>query len=437
MGVKNKLLRFPFPMQGLSLRAPSASPSAFRNGIRRLGFNSLLIFGLIFSFFPSFSQESRRELEQEKAQILVKIKEIEGILSKTTREKQSNLQELNALNSQIKEQERLISTMDAEVKALEAEIRTSIRKIEKLESDLGILKEEYAAMVYATSKMNQSQNEVLFLFASKSFYQLYMRYSYLKQYADARKQQAEQIEKTKGLLQGELEATQVKREDQRRLLASQLAENRALMNLKTDQQATLNALSRKETQLRKDLNDRKSAVEKLNTLIAEAVKAEMARASEAASKVSEADARSLGAESLRLSTVFAENKARLPWPVQSGFISQRFGNQPHPTLKGITIPNDGVDIRTSPNAPVRAIFDGEVTSIASVPGMNTVVLIKHGEYFSVYARLGKVNVKSGQTVKAGETIGETYTNTQGIAELQFQIWKSTQALNPQDWIVRK
>lgn len=367
----------------------------------------------------------------------MKIKEIEGILSQTTKEKQSNLQELNALNSQIKEQERLISTMDAEVKALEAEIRASIRKIEKLESDLGILKEEYAAMVYATSKMNQSQNEVLFLFASKSFYQLYMRYSYLKQYADARKLQAEQIEKTKALLQGELEATQVKREDQRRLLAGQLAENRALMSLKTEQQSTLNALSRKETQLRKDLNDRKSAVEKLNTLIAEAVKAEMARASEAASKVSEADARSLGAESLRLSAVFAENKARLPWPVQSGFISQRFGNQPHPTLKGITIPNDGVDIRTSPNAPVNAVFDGEVTSIASVPGMNTVVLIKHGEYFSVYARLGKVNVKSGQTVKAGETIGETYTNTQGIAELQFQIWKSTQALNPQDWIVRK
>jgi septal ring factor EnvC (AmiA/AmiB activator) len=367
----------------------------------------------------------------------VKIKEIEGILSQTTKEKQSNLQELNALNSQISEQERLIGTMDAEVKALEAEIRTSIRKIEKLESDLGILKEEYAAMVYATSKMNQSQNEVLFLFASKSFYQLYMRYSYLKQYADARKQQAAQIEKTKVLLQGELEATQTKREDQRRLLAGQLAENKALLTLKEKQQSTLSALARRETQLRKDLNDRKSAVEKLNTLIAAAVKAEMARASEAASKVSEADARSLGAESLRLSTVFAENKARLPWPVQSGFISQKFGNQPHPTLKGITIPNDGVDIRTSPNAPVKAIFDGEVTSIASVPGMNTVVLIKHGEYFSVYARLGKVNVKSGQSVRAGEVIGDTYTNAQGIAELQFQIWKSTQALNPQDWMVRK
>jgi septal ring factor EnvC (AmiA/AmiB activator) len=383
------------------------------------------------------AQENRKELEKEKAQILVKIKEIEGILSKTTKEKQNNLQELNALNSQIKEQERLISTMDAEVKALEAEIRGSIRKIEKLESDLGILKEEYAAMVYATSKMNQSQNEVLFLFASQSFYQLYMRYSYLRQYADARKKQAEQIEKTKYLLQGELEATQTKREDQRRLLAEQLAENRALLSLKSEQQATLNVLSKRETQLRRDLNDRKSAVEKLNTLIAEAVKAEIARETAAASKVSEADARSLGAESLRLSTVFAENKARLPWPVPNGFISQRFGNQPHPTLKGITIPNDGVDIRTSPNAPVQAIFDGEVTSIASVPGMNTVVLIKHGEYFSVYARLGKVNVKSGQTVAAGAIIGETYTNSQGIAELQFQIWKSTQALNPQDWMVRK
>ena len=410
---------------------------AFRIGIRPFGYSFILFLALGLQVLPCQAQQDRRSLEQEKNKVLQTIKEIEGILSRTTKERQNNLQELNALNSQIDEQQKLIKALDEEVKAVEREIRISLGKIEQLERDLALLKEEYAAMIYATSKINQSQNELLFLFSSQSFYQLYMRYNYLKQYADARKKQVAQIDITKALLQEELLAAQSKRASQRALLTQQLEESKGLRTLKDAQQSTLNALARKETQLRKDLNERKASVEKLNTLIAAAVRAEMARTNTAAGRTSEADARNTTVENLRLSTVFAENRARLPWPVKSGFISQKFGNQPHPTLKGITIPNDGVDIRTSADAVVQSVFDGEVSSIANVPGFNTVVLIKHGEFFTVYARLGKVYVKTGQIVRAGENIGETYTNSQGVAELQFQIWKSTQALNPQDWLVKK
>lgn len=259
----------------------------------------------------------------------------------------------------------------------------------------------------------------------------------MQQYGDARRKQAETITRVQESLREELLITQKKREEQNQLLREQLAQNQTLQGLKKKQQDALTSLSKRETQLKKDLTERKNSVEKLNTLIADVVKREMERRATASSNVSEADSRNLEEENIRLSAVFSDNKNKLPWPVKSGFVSQKFGNQPHPTLRGITIPNDGVDIRTEPNAIVRSVFDGEVTSIASVPGMNTVVIIKHGEYYSVYARLEKVFVKNGQKINAMESIGELHTSSNGLTEIQFQIWKSTQAQNPQDWLIRK
>ena len=385
---------------------------------------------------PAFSQ-NRSELEKQKATIISKIKEIEGILSKTTLEKQTTLSELNSINKQVETQQELISSINQEVKLLDREIKATLDKITALERELDNLKEEYAAMIYATSKSQNGVNELMYLFSSKSFYQFYMRYKYMQQYGDARRKQAETISRVQETLRDELQVAQKKREEQNQLLREQLAQNQTLQGLKKKQQDALTSLSKREAQLKKDLNERKNSVEKLNTLIADVVKREMERRSTANSNVSEADSRNLEEENIRLSAVFSENKNRLPWPVNSGFVSQKFGNQPHPTLKGITIPNDGVDIRTEPNAIVRSVFDGEVTSIASVPGMNTVVIVKPGEYYSVYPRLEKVFVKNGQKLSALESIGEVYTSSNGLTEIQFQIWKSTQAQNPQDWLIRK
>jgi len=410
------------------------SHSAFLIATRAFSVAFLLFFCLASP--PAFSQ-NRIDLEKQKANIISKIKEIEGILSKTAQEKQTTLGELNSINKQVETQQELISSINQEVKLLDREIKSTLDKITGLERELDNLKNEYSAMIYATSKSQNGVNELMYLFSSKSFYQFYMRYKYMQQYGDARRKQAETIGRVQEALRGELQIAQKKREEQNQLLREQLAQNQTLQGLKKKQQDALTSLSKRETQLKKDLNERKSSVEKLNTLIADVVKREMERRSTANSNVSEADSRNLEAETVRLSAVFSDNKNRLPWPVNSGFISQKFGNQPHPTLKGITIPNDGVDIRTQPNAIVRSIFDGEVTSIASVPGFNTVVIIKHGEYYSVYARLGKVFVKNGQKLNAMESIGEVYTSSNGLTEIQFQIWKSKEAQNPQDWLIRK
>jgi septal ring factor EnvC (AmiA/AmiB activator) len=292
-------------------------------------------------------------------------------------------------------------------------------------------------MIYATSKNAAGINSLVFLFSAKSFYQFWMRFKYMEQYADVRRSQAVQIENTKAELSDKLRAMQVKRNEQNQLLKEQMGQSQQLKELQKKQQTVVSNLTKRERDLRNDLAARRRAADQLNKVIADLVKKELNRANASTGRTSEATGRNLDAEAVKLSANFSENKSKLPWPVASGFVSQRFGNQPHPTLKGITLPNDGIDIQTNKNEPVRAIFDGEVTSIGTVPGMNTVVLIRHGDYFTVYARLGKVSVKNGQKVKAMEPIGEAYTSKDGLTEVQFQLWKSTEALDPQAWLIRR
>jgi len=138
-----------------------------------------------------------------------------------------------------------------------------------------------------------------------------------------------------------------------------------------------------------------------------------------------------------LSNSFAGNKGRLPWPVETGFISQGYGTYPHPTLKGITMESDGVDIRTQPNSNVRSVFDGTVTKITTMPGFGGTVIIKHGEYYTMYSKLKTITVKSGQTVSAKDVIGQVATGANGEAEVHFQTWKGLEVMNPSSWLTSK
>jgi septal ring factor EnvC (AmiA/AmiB activator) len=191
-------------------------------------------------------------------------------------------------------------------------------------------------------------------------------------------------------------------------------------------------LNLKEGELKKELAERKRAVDKLNTLIADLVKKEMAKTSKgtAANKIG------LTPEAAMLSASFEGNKSKILWPVASGFIAQKFGKQAHPILKGVEVDNLGVGIQTNKDEKVRAVFDGKVKAVASVPGMNNVVIVQHGEYHTVYARLKEVNVKTGQDIKAKDPIGSVYTDKDGITELQFQVWKNDQKLDPQSWLTK-
>jgi septal ring factor EnvC (AmiA/AmiB activator) len=343
---------------------------------------------LIFLFgIPAEAQKSKSQLQKEKQQNIKKIQEVEKILTETSKKKKNTLGELSALKERINEQEKLIQSIKGEVSYLDAEIGENNGIIQVLEDDLKKLRKEYASMIFAAQKANNSTTRLTFLFSAETFDQLIMRLQYMEQYADTRKLQAEQIVKVQDALGGQVKAIRNRREEKNNLLNDQLRENNNLTNLKQKQNTLVRSLEKEEKKLKRDLEETKKAVAHLDKLINDIIKEELEREARA----------SRSKETVALSSSFEDNKTKFPWPVL-GFVSQKFGRQNHPVLKGIVIQNDGINIQTKENEKVNCIFEGEVRKVAFIPTLGSTVIIKHGEYLSVYTGLKEVYVKVGQKV---------------------------------------
>jgi septal ring factor EnvC (AmiA/AmiB activator) len=385
---------------------------------------SLLCFLLVLSStIPALSQKNKSQLQKEKQQNLEKIKEVEKIIDETSAKKKSSLGQLNALNHQISEQEKLVKSIKGELDLLDGEIADNNDIIVALENDLDKLKKEYASMLFAAQKANNSVTRLTFLFSAKSFDQLVMRMRYMEQYSETRVLQAEQITKVQEELSGQVKEIRVRREEKNKLFNEQVAATENLTLTKKKQNTMVRSLEKEERKLRRDLEDTKKAVARLDKLIDEIIKEELAAA-----------ARSSKTETVALSNSFEENKSKFTWPVASGFVSQKFGRQNHPVLKGIIINSNGVNIQTQENEKVKTIFEGEVRRIAFIQGLGSTVIIKHGDYLTVYAGLKEVFVRSGQKVTTNQDIGKVFSNAEGVSELRFQIFKNTTALDPQGWL---
>jgi murein hydrolase activator len=412
--------------------------------MRRITCLFLIFFSLLASF-PSFSQtkKSREELEREKIEVQTRLKEFDAILKQTTATKKTSLGELNALTRQFQTQNRLVNTIDREVKLINNEISDTETKITSLEIQLKDLKAEYSRMIYNSSKLNRGLSIIAFVFSSANFNQLYMRLKYLKQYSDSRKQQAAQIEKLSAelsnqrLLLDERKLTKVK------VLDEEKAEKEKLEKMRKEQQGLVNTLSRKERDIQRQIAAAKKQQEQLNRMIKAAIEDEIRRAEAESKKENSTTTKKAGTampmtpEAAALSSSFAGNKGKLPWPVETGFVTTGYGTYPHPTLKGIVLDSDGIEIRTQPNSNVRAVFEGTVSKISTLPGYGLTVIIKHGEYFTLYSRLKSVSVKVGQTVKPKEIVGQVASNAEGNAEVHFQVWKGLQIMDPSGWITSR
>ncbi|RIV27332.1 peptidase M23 [Fibrisoma montanum] len=438
------------------------------------------------------TQRNRQTLEKEKKQNLEKMNQIRTILKQTASEKQVGMGQLKALNQQIQAQTQQINLINKDLRLTDTEIAELRQASQALKRDLEKLKAEYGAMIYAADKRRQQVNPISFLFASESFNQLVARYKYLRQYSDARQSQVRQMNNIQAMLQTKQQVTERKRKEQRGALVAKVQESEKLTSLKEEQSKVVKELSQKEVELRTELAESRRAVNRLEAMItriiareraereareraererlarleaarkaaerkraeeaaaagekpaktdAEVAAAEREEAAEAAARKANAartDERrntNLNSEETALASSFTSSRARLPWPVSRGFISDHFGRKPHPVLKGIYVENQGVDIQTNAGETVRTVYDGIVQDVTSMPGMNNVVAIQHGDYFTVYAKLRSVSVRTGQRVKAREPIGTVATDKNGVSELQFQIWKEFTKLNPESWLI--
>lgn len=386
---------------------------------------------VLISFSTAAQKKSKAQLQREKQQQLEKIQAVEKILSETSTKKTNTIGELTALNQRIVEQENLIESIKKEIGFLDGEIGENNDIIKALEVDLQKFKREYAAMLFAAQKANNSTTRLTFLFSAPSFDQFMMRLRYMEQYGETRKLQAQLITDVQDELSGQVKTIEGQRKEKNKLLQDGVNESNNLVELKKKQNSLVRTLEKEEKKLRKDLDQTRESVAKLEKLIENAIREEIER--EAALAAANNKSGTV-AKSVALSASFEDNRSKLPWPVSSGFISQKFGIQNHPVLKGIVMNNYGVNIQTKENELVKCVFEGQVTAVGFVQNMGSMVMVSHGEYFTVYAGLKEVLVKQGQKVVVDQQIGRVITNGDGVSELRFQIWKKNQALDPQNWL---
>ncbi|NJN26059.1 MAG: peptidoglycan DD-metalloendopeptidase family protein [Cyclobacteriaceae bacterium] len=382
---------------------------------------------------PIFGQQNKTQLEKQKSAVQNQIKETQQILAETSNKKKATIGQLNAITKQIEDQTKLIRTYAKEVKLLSGRIEQDATVINALQQDLNNLKKEYADMVYAMYKASSGFSKLSFIFASADLSQFYMRFKYLEQYSLARKNQVQLITEIKAEIESEKASLENSKNEKDLVLADQLKEKEKLDKMKAEQDKVFSLLKTEETKLSKDLAQKKSEVANLENLISKLLKEEIKSSSASTDKVSE-----LNIDLKALSSSFEKNKSNLPWPVEAGFISEKFGTHPHPVLKRIKMPNDGINIQTKENEQVRAVFTGVVKKIAIVPGeFKYVVIVQHGSYFTVYAKLKKVTVKMGQQINVNDVIGEVNTDVDGTSEVQFQVWKNTEKQDPELWLTKR
>jgi len=403
-----------------------------------------LILGIFYSFLMSDSHaqttKSREQLEKERADVQKKLLEFDKILKQTAASKKTSLGQLSVVNKQLETRVTYIRTLSKEVTLIDKEIAETEKRIESLENDLSNLKVEYSQMIYTSSKLNQGMTITTFIFSSSTFKQFYMRLKYLKQYTDARKKQVEQIKIVSEDLAGQRVRLEEKRIEKQQVINKEEQQRKQLAQARSEQQTIVSSLNRQEIDLRKKIVQAKKQQENLNNLIKRAIEDEIRRAEAEAKKSNSTATKASGSsipltpEAAALSNSFAGNKGKLPWPVETGFISKKYGTHPHPTLKGIVEDNDGVDIQTTPNSNVRSVFDGEVIKVGTIPGYGGTIVVKHGEYYTMYSKLKVISVKTGDKIKSKQILGQVYTNKEGVAEVHFETWKGLQPMNPSTWL---
>lgn len=381
---------------------------------------------------PALAQKTKAELEKERQIAIEKINEVQKILDQTSKKRKTSVGQLTALNKQLQQRQALINSIKSEISHLNNNIDQNEGVILSLESDLENLKKEYAEMAFEAYKASNGYDQMVFLFSAESFNQFLMRLKYMQQYSQARKDQFKLILEVQEQLVSEKNVLINNKTEKQGLLNKQIEENKKLAGLRTKQEDVLDELKKQEAQLSKEIRSKQQEIDRLEKLIANLVKKEINK-TEIATKSPAAKA-----EITNLTKSFEDIKKKMKWPVSSGFISEEFGTHPHPVLKRVKVKNDGVNIQTNEGEKVKAVFSGKVKAVAEVPGnMRYVVLVQHGDYFTVYAKLKEVFVKNGQVITTGDAIGTVNTDKSGVSELQFQIWKNSQKLNPAEWLTTK
>lgn len=442
-------------------------------------FKSCIVVVFLSVMVCTLQAQSVKELEKQRNKTLQLLESTNKMLNETKKSQRSSLNKLTIINKNIVERKTLINNIGKEINELDGEMQRLNQEKRLLENRLSTLKRDYARLVQEAHLNRSVYTKIMFVLSANSFDQSYRRLRYLQEYSDYRKQQVRKIENVKTQIVVKSDSLNRNKQTKVEVVKQKEVEANKLTNDQKKEKVMLTDLKKKEKKLMADLKKQQKIANDLNNKIARIIaeeirKAELKRKAEQERAAAE-ERKRLAAEQKKQSTKsstpssekeakktekqapvqsasvsmltkeeklisgnFSANSGRLPWPTDKGFISGHYGVHPHPVLKHVTTNNKGIYIQTPTGTNARAVFEGEVTQRFSIPGSNNAVIIKHGEYRTVYANLTSIYVNVGDKVSAKQSIGKIYTDgdNDNKTELYFQIYKGRTLLNPEGWIAR-
>lgn len=427
----------------------------------------LLIAALLFSL-PIFAQngKSSAQLKQDKQKIEKEIANTQKLLKKNESNQKAAVQQAALLRQQIQNREKMITNLNSQIIKMEDEQEQNTQEIKQLEKRLAYMKADYAQVVYNAYRNRRLLDKVTFILAADDFSQMFRRMRYFAIFSRSVREQSERIQKTTEELTKKNEEIVMLKNDKLVTLSSKEQEIKNLENDRRKKTQNAEKLKKESQKLNADLKKKQQQRKEIDAAIQRAVKAEIAQANAERAKKSNksssgktssgnkssattasssstststraTSAIALTPEEATLNTSFINNKGKLPWPVAKGAKVSDFGNYPHPDVPSVQIENHGIDIMVEAGTPARAVFDGVVTGVMNIMG-TTVVMIRHGEYLTVYQNLSSARVKKGDKVTTKQTIGTVAQSpTSNTYELHFEIWKNDRYVNPNEWLARK
>lgn len=417
--------------------------------------NKLIAFILAFAVLSAQlpAQNTRAELEKQRKKTEEQIALTKRILKETKNKKQKSLREITTLNRLIESRESLLNTINAEISLVGRDVELKKDEIDSLNSQIDQEKKNYARAIKQSYKSKKVYNNALYLFTAKSFNQWILRFRFGQYLSRAQERYLDRIQRQKEMLDVKLKELLGLKQSKEILASSKRMEVKELEKDKKEKNKVIVALTGKESELLAKLEKQKKAKEALNAKINAIIAKELKKAREAQAKKSgsqksgpkgsgenprnNSKVPEVTPEVRELSDNFANNKGRLPWPVEKGFISEHYGTRAHEKLDHVTVQNNGIDIQTTAGSSARCIHKGNVTAVIFIPGMGNTVIISHGEYFTVYAKLKTVSVSQGQDVTLKQVIGTIAEDDEGSTEIHFELWYNQDKQNPELWLAKK
>ncbi len=420
----------------------------------------MLAFALAGSI--AFGQKKSAQLEKEQAQLEKKLSNTKSLLDKVKTGTQASMNEMKLIDNQVKFREELVQNFDNQIRSAELTISSKDDQVKSLQTKLERMKAQYKKLLIYAYKHRNRYGKMMYIFSASNYFEAVKRTAYLKRIAEIQQKQFKLIRQSKGEITREITSIRKEKEKKQMLLSEKIVEKNAILKDKARQQETLNKLKKDEQKLMAELKAAEKQKAELKRRIKEAIEKEIAAeeakakkekknttASTSGTKTSGGSSTSTPAkkevvltetkESIALGKSFESNRGKLPWPVLKGTITEAYGRNPHPTMANVYTNNNGIDIGAPKHAQVRAVFDGEVTSVLNIPGAGKVVIIKHGSYRTVYSNLQEAYVTVGTKVTTKQAIGSLLPDSDGsLSTAHFEIHQvvdgNVQKVNPTLWL---